>query len=72
MCKLSTTLCHGIARQVLASAAPLRARPDGRPALPGRRVPPDGFAWCFGPAAGPLPHLDLHLQPCPPSASTLA
>ena len=40
---LSTTLCRGIARQVLASA-PLRARLDGRPVLPGRPVPTDGLA----------------------------
>ena len=40
---LSTTLCRGIARQVLASA-PLRVRLDGRPVLPGRPVPTDGLA----------------------------
>ena len=40
---LSTTLCRGIARQVLASA-PLRARLDGRPVLLGRPVPTDGLA----------------------------
>ena len=40
---LSMTLCRGIARQVLASA-PLRARPDGRPVLPGRPVSTDGLA----------------------------
>ena len=40
---LSTTLCRGIARQVLASA-PLRARLHGRPVLPGRPVPTDGLA----------------------------
>ena len=40
---LSTTLCRGIARQDLASA-PLRARLDGRPVLPGRPVPTDGLA----------------------------
>ena len=40
---LSTTLWRGIARQVLASA-PLRARLDGRPILPGRPVPTDGLA----------------------------
>ena len=40
---LSTTLCRGIARQVLASA-PLRAHLDGRPVLPGRPVPTDGLA----------------------------
>ena len=40
---LSTTLRRGIARQVLASA-PLRARLDGRPVLPGRPVPTDGLA----------------------------
>ena len=40
---LSTTLCRGIARQVLASGL-LRARLDGRPVLPGRPVPTDGLA----------------------------
>ena len=40
---LSTTLCRGIAQQVLASA-PLRGRLDGRPVLPGRPVPTDGLA----------------------------
>ena len=39
---LSTTLCRGIARQVLASA-PLRACLDGRPVLPGRPIPTDGL-----------------------------
>ena len=39
----STTVCRGIAQQVLASA-PLRARVDGRPVLPGRPVPTDGRA----------------------------
>ena len=43
MCGLSTTLCRGIARQVLASA-PLQARLDVRPVLPGRPVPTDGRA----------------------------
>ena len=43
MRELSTTLCHGIARQVLASA-PLRARLDGRPVLPGQPIPTDGLA----------------------------
>ena len=42
---LSTTLCRGIARQVLASAPlTLRARLDGRPVIPGRPVPTDGLA----------------------------
>ena len=40
---LSTTLCRGIARQVFASA-PVGARLDGRPVLPGRPVPTDGLA----------------------------
>ena len=40
---LSNTLCRGIARQVLASA-PLRARLDGRPVLPGLHVLTDGLA----------------------------
>ena len=40
---LSTTVCRGIAWQVLASA-PLRARLDGRPVLPGRPFPTDGLA----------------------------
>ena len=40
---LSTALCRGIARQVLA-AAPLRARLDGCPVLPGRPVPTVGLA----------------------------
>ena len=40
---LSTTLCCGIARQVLASA-PLRTRLDGRSVLPGRPIPTDGLA----------------------------
>ena len=40
---LSTTLCRGIARQVLA-AAPLQARLDGQAVLPGRPVPTDGLA----------------------------
>ena len=40
---LSTTLYRGIARQVLASA-PLRARLDGKPVLPGRSVPTDGLS----------------------------
>ena len=35
MRSLSTTVCRGIARQVLASA-PLRARLDGQPVLPGK------------------------------------
>ena len=39
----SATLCRDIARQVLASA-PLRARLDGRPVLPGRPVASDGLA----------------------------
>ena len=40
---LSTTLCRGIAWQALTSA-PLRARLDGRPVLPGQPVPTDGLA----------------------------
>ena len=40
---LSTTLCRGIARQVLASA-PLRARLDRLPVLPGWPVQADGLA----------------------------
>ena len=40
---LSMTLCRGIARQVLA-AAPVRARLDGNPVLPGRPVPTVGLA----------------------------
>ena len=43
MRNLSTTLCRGIARQVLASAL-LRARLDGRPVFHGRPVPTDGLA----------------------------
>ena len=43
MSDLYTTLCRGIAQQVLTSA-PLRARLDGRPVLPGRPVPTDGLA----------------------------
>ena len=39
---LSTTLCHGIAWQVLASAQ-LRARLAGRPVPPGPLVPTDGL-----------------------------
>ena len=40
---LSTALCRGIARQVLASAR-LQARLDGRPVLTGRPFPTDGLA----------------------------
>ena len=39
----STTLCCGIARQVLASA-PLQACLDGRPVQPGRPLPTDMLA----------------------------
>ena len=59
---LSTTLCRGIARQVLASA-PLRARLDGRPVLPGRPVPTDGL--------GPSSHQDRQLKPAPAPGSVV-
>jgi hypothetical protein len=39
---LSTTLCRGVARQVIASM-PLQARMDGRAVLPGLPVPTDGL-----------------------------
>ena len=60
----STTLCCGIARQVLASV-PLRACLDGRP------VPTDGLARSLGPGAGPSSHQDQHLQPTPASGSVV-
>eukprot|EP00892_Ulva_mutabilis_P011419 jgi/Ulvmu1/864/UM100_0015.1 len=40
MCELSTTLCRGVTRQVLA-AAPLRMRLAGRAVVPGHDVPSD-------------------------------
>ena len=43
MRNLSTARCRGIARQVLAPA-PLQARLDGRPVLPGRPVSTDSLA----------------------------
>ena len=42
MWDLSTTLCRGVARQVIASM-PLQARMDGRAVLPGLPVPTDGL-----------------------------
>ena len=39
---LSTTLCRGVARQVIASM-PSQARMDGRAVLPGLPVPTDGL-----------------------------
>ena len=57
---LSTLLCRGIARQVLASP-PLRACLDGRPVLPGRPVPTDGLARGLSHGAGPSSQQDHHL-----------
>ena len=65
---LSTTLCRGIARQVLASA-PLRARLDGQPVLP---VQTDGLARSLGPGAEPPSHQDQHMQPIPASVCASA
>ena len=53
---LSTTLCRGITRQVLATV-PLRARLNGRPAVAGLPVPTDNLIPV---ARGPSP---LPLQP---------
>ena len=57
-------------RQVLASA-PLRALLHGRPVIPEWPVLTDSLLYRFASAAGPTLRLDLHLRPCPPSASTL-
>ena len=67
---LSTTLCRGIAQQVLASA-PLRARLDGQPVLSGRPVPADGLALSLRPGAGSSSHQDQHLQPATASGSVV-
>ena len=41
---LYTTLCRGVARQVIASI-PLQARVAGRAVLPGLPVPTDVLLW---------------------------
>ena len=57
---LSTTLCRGITRQVLAMV-PLRARLNGRPVVAGLRVPTDDLI----PVAGGPSRLPLQLSSTP-------
>ena len=47
MCDLSTTLCRGITRQVLATV-PLRACLNGRPVVAGLPVPTDDLIYVAG------------------------